>query len=175
MREGILANGGGLVITYSNGSKNFRWKGARKLDGTVAGPLPPPRDSGTRLYDESADGVVQISDAVALAHIQNKRILLQFGANWCVWCHKLHKLFQSDADVSALLKSGYIVVLIDVNGEHNRNLTTKYGAKNLGLPFIVVLDKEGQHLTTKNTADLEEGDHQSPEKVLSFLKRWARE
>ncbi len=50
---------------------------------------------------------------------------------------------------------------------------TKYAADRLGLPSLVMLDSEGKHVTTKNTAELEEGDHHSSEKVLAFLKQWA--
>jgi RNA polymerase sigma factor (sigma-70 family) len=39
MREGTRANGGGVSINYTNGVKTYRWKGARLLDGTTAGPL----------------------------------------------------------------------------------------------------------------------------------------
>jgi hypothetical protein len=43
-----------------------------------------------------------------------------------------------------------------------------------GLPVLVVLDTDGRQLTTKDTGELEEGDHHSPQKVLAFLKAWVR-
>lgn len=42
-----------------------------------------------------------------------------------------------------------------------------------GLPVIAVLDANGKQLTTKNTEELEEGDHHDPEKVKAFLKELA--
>jgi uncharacterized protein YyaL (SSP411 family) len=39
---------------------------------------------------------------LALAGKDGKRVLLQFGANWCPWCHKLHSLFDTDKDIAAL-------------------------------------------------------------------------
>jgi len=129
--------------------------------------LPP-------IYDESADGSKQIADALALAGKDGKRVLLQFGANWCPWCHKLHALFDSDKDIAALLKRDYVVVLIDVNKGHNGQTDAKYGKPTkLGLPVIVVLDADGKQLTTKDSGELEEGKHHSPEKVLAFLKKWS--
>ena len=56
------------------------------------------------IYDESADGAKQIADALVVAKKENKRVLLQFGANWCGWCHKLHKLFESDTAIAVRLK-----------------------------------------------------------------------
>jgi thiol:disulfide interchange protein len=138
-----------------------------------AGAADPPKTSAPKIYDEAADGSKQIADAVAQAKNEDKRVLLQFGANWCGWCHKLHKLFQSDKTVSEKLRTDYVVVLVDVNKGHNESLVTKYEAQHFGLPFIVILDGDGRHLITKKSDDLEEGDHHSPQKVMEFLKEWA--
>ena len=135
-------------------------------DGSAAAKPP--------IYDESADGTKQIADALAVASKDGKRVLLQFGANWCPWCHKLHSLFASDPNIAARLKSDYVVVLIDVNKGRNSEVDAKYGhPTRLGLPVLVVLDASGKQLTTKNSGELEEGDHHSPEKVLAFLKKWS--
>lgn len=139
-----------------------------KLQADDAPKAKPPA-----VYDESADGARQISDALAMAGKQDKRVLLQFGANWCGWCKKLHALFESDKTINELLKTNYVVALIDVNNGHNGDLYKKYAAESSGIPFIVILDSNGNHLITQHTAVLEEGDHHSPEKVLAFLKEWA--
>src|SRR5437773_10585171 len=133
-----------------------------------------PKVARPKIYDESADGSKQISGALVLAKKEGKQVLLQFGANWCGWCHKLHKLFDTDKEIAEKLKSNYVVVMIDVNEGHNKDTDTKYGhATRFGLPVIVILDADGKQLTTKNTGELEEGDHHSPEKVMAFLKEWS--
>jgi len=141
----------------------------------VFGADTPAKTSRPAIYDENADGGKQIADALIVAKKENKRVLLQFGANWCGWCHKLHKLCQSDAEIVAKLKEAYVVVLIDVNKGHNKAVNDKYGNPiQHGLPVLVVLDTDGRQLTTKDTGELEEGDHHSPQKVLAFLKAWVR-
>lgn len=125
------------------------------------------------IYDESLDGTRQIAEALINAKKENKRILLQFGANWCGWCHKLHELFNADKGISDQLKVGYIVLLVDVNKGHNENVDTRYGnPTRFGLPVIVILDSDGKILTTKDSGELEEGDHHSSQKVSAFLKEW---
>jgi thiol:disulfide interchange protein len=127
------------------------------------------------IYDESADGERRISEALKVAKRENKRVLLQFGANWCGWCHKLHKLFEIDPEIAATLKDSYVVVLVDVNKGHNEETDKKYGHPTVhGLPVIVILDSDGKPLVTQDTGKLEEGDHHDPQKVLSFLKQWER-
>jgi thiol:disulfide interchange protein len=136
-------------------------------------PAADAPKSAPPIYDESLDAENQIAQAIEQAKKENKTILLQFGANWCGWCHKLHKLFDTDKAITSKLKSDYIVVMVDVNKGHNNATTTKYKAGQRGIPCIVILDPQGKHLTTKETDELEEGDHHSPEKVLAFLNQWS--
>ncbi len=131
------------------------------------------KTSRPAIYDETADGARQISDAVARAKKENKRVLLQFGANWCGWCYRLHNLFQSDKRINEKLRADYVVALVDINKDHNRDLVIKYNAQASGLPFIVILDGDGKHLKTQNTGELQEGDHHNPEKVMAVLNQWA--
>jgi thiol:disulfide interchange protein len=126
------------------------------------------------IYDEKADGAKQIAEALSVAKKEHKLVLLQFGANWCGWCHKLHRLFASDEKIAAKLKEAYVVVLVDVNKGHNAAIDEKYGKPTKhGLPVIVVLDTDGKPLVTQDTGKLEAGDHHDPAKVLAFLNQWA--
>jgi thiol:disulfide interchange protein len=125
-------------------------------------------------YDEKADGAQQIAEALAAAQPGHKRVLLQFGANWCGWCRKLHGLYHDDPAIAAELKAHYVVVFVDVNGGHNKAIDARYGnPSNLGLPALVVLDATGRQLTTQDSSALEEGNHHSQPKVLAFLQKWA--
>jgi thiol:disulfide interchange protein len=126
------------------------------------------------IYDEAADGSAAVAAALTEAKRDGKRVLLQFGANWCPWCHKLHQLFGSDAAIAAELKRSYIVVMVDVNKGHNKEVDARYGEPTKqGLPVLVVLDADGKQLTTQETGALENGPAHDPAKVLEFLKRWS--
>jgi thiol:disulfide interchange protein len=132
-----------------------------------------PSASGN-IYNESANGAKQISDALIIAKKEHKRVLLDIGANWCIWCRRLHTLFETNNTIATELKSGFVVVMIDMNEEHNKNIDARYGhPRRLGIPVILILDADGKRLTTQNSGPLEEGDHHSPEKVMAFLKEWA--
>ena len=132
-----------------------------------------PKSTRPAIYDESADGSKQVAAALVIAKKENKRVLLQFGANWCGWCHRLHNLFQTDQSIAEKLKNDFVVVLIDVNKSHNADTDLKYGhPMRFGLPVLVVLDADGKQLTTQDSGLLEEGDHHSPVKVMAFLEAW---
>jgi thiol:disulfide interchange protein len=132
------------------------------------------RSSRPAIYDETADGSKQIASALAVAQNEHKRVLLQLGANWCGWCHQLHRIFASDPAIAAKLKSAYMVAEIDVDKKHNKNVDAKYGnPTRFGLPVILILDAGGTVLTTKNTAELEEGSIYDSARVLAFLNEWS--
>jgi thiol:disulfide interchange protein len=133
-----------------------------------------PKKTLADIYDESADGSKQIAEALKTARDENKHVLLQFGANWCPWCHKLHALYSSDRSVAEILKKDYVLVMIDVNQGRNQATDEKYGHPiKLGLPALVVLDADGKQLTTKDSGELEHGAFHSPQKVAAFLNQWA--
>lgn len=133
---------------------------------------------GEDIYDVTADAEVEIAAALATAQSENKRVLLKFGANWCVWCHGLNKTLHDDTSVAAALGADYILVTVDVNTRNGtkRNVPTieKYGNPiQHGLPVLVVLDANGKILTTQETGALEEGSAHDPTKVIAFLKQWS--
>jgi len=133
-----------------------------------------------KIYDTEADGNEQIAAALKTATDEQKRVLLQFGADWCVWCHKLNDCFKENDEIAAALRENYILVPIEVNllGErkHNADVNERYGNPTRhGLPVLVVLDADGNVLKTKDTGELNVDDDYGPKKVLAFLNRWKPE
>jgi hypothetical protein len=59
--------------------------------------------------------------------------------------------------------------------EENKNekVLSRY-PKIEGYPHIFVLEKNGKLLHSQDTGLLESGDHHDHDKVLAFLKKWAR-
>src|SRR5262249_42755379 len=149
-------------------------KAQQVASGKAASEKSGEETERPKIYDPDANASQQIAEALARAGKEHKRVLLQFGVNWCDWCQKLHTMFQSNAAVSEKVKANFVVVNIDVDKNNNAETTKKYGEPTrFGLPAIVVLDADGNQLVTKDSSELEEGDHHSQEKVLAFLQEWA--
>lgn len=124
-------------------------------------------------FDPKRDAAKDISNAITLAKKENKRIMLDVGGEWCGWCHKLDKLFMTDAEIGKELKKGYIVVKVNFSQENeNKEVLSKY-PKIVGYPHLFVLDKTGKLIHSQDTGLLETGDHHDPAKVMTFLKKWA--
>jgi thiol:disulfide interchange protein len=148
------------------------------LTAALAFAEPEYPTQGPDIYDTKADGFQQIDAALQRAGANHKRVLVMFGANWCVWCHRLHGTFANDQAVAAALRENYELVLVDVNTRHgtkrNAAVNERYGNPvKEGLPVLVVLDASGRPLTTQETGALEDGKSaHDPQKVLAFLERW---
>lgn len=148
-------------------------------------PAPPAADK-SKLYDVNADAKQQIAAAVAKAKRLNRRVLIQWGGNWCSWCIKLNDLMISDFSLSGELRNEYVVVHVDAGQPKDKNidLATSYGAdlKANGFPFLTVLDGNGKPVANQETSSLERKDAKGesvlgervghdPAKVLAFLKK----
>ncbi|HEX8373199.1 MAG TPA: thioredoxin family protein [Chthoniobacterales bacterium] len=129
-------------------------------------PLP-------QIYDQKADGTVQISQALARAKQENKHVLIDFGANWCAPCHELHAVIAADPAIREKLAASFVIVMIDSDRGRNEDVIRRYGTPTLrGLPVLAVLDPAGNHIFTQETTALREGEKFAPPKVLAFLNKW---
>src|SRR5580693_9826772 len=67
------------------------------------------------VYDEKANAKELIDAALIAAKRENRRVLIQWGGNWCSWCLLLHERFKLDAGLAKTLLYEYDAVLIDSN------------------------------------------------------------
>jgi thioredoxin 1 len=91
------------------------------------------------IYDESADAAAQVNAALGKAKIENKRVMIVFGANWCGDCKMLDGELKKTA-LKALLDRHFVMVKVDVN-RFNKNLDVvkPYGdIIKKGIPSIVI-------------------------------------
>jgi len=143
-------------------------------------PAAPAAGGATKakqefIYDDKADAAKEIDAAIARAKRNHTRVLVQWGANWCGWCKKLHATCASDKDIAKELRYEYEVVLVNI-GQFDRNmeLATKLGAelKKNGVPFLTVLGDDGKPVANQETGSLEDPKAKAhdPAKVMAFLK-----
>lgn len=127
------------------------------------------------VYDEKADARADLKAALARARKDNKRVLLQWGANWCSWCIKLHDVFKADEEIAKELLYEYEVVFVDI-GQRDKNLdlVQELGATlDQGVPYLTVLDAAGKPMAQQETGELEvQGQpRHDTAKVLAFLTK----
>jgi thioredoxin-related protein len=149
---------------------------AHGQNGVLVSPTGPRAEAlpEEKIFDPARDSAKDIADGMKLAAKQHKRVLLDVGGNWCIWCHKLDGTFKSDQNVARLLNDKYVVVKVNFSPENeNQAVLSKY-PKIPGYPHLFVLDAKGKLLHSEDTSLLESGNHHDPAKVVAFLKQWAR-
>lgn len=124
-------------------------------------------------FDPNRDTAKDIADAILEAKRTSRRILLDVGGDWCIWCHKLDSLFEEHNDTKQFLHDNFVVVKINYSKENKNEAVLEKYPKVEGYPHLFVLDTNGKLLHSQNTGDLESGDHHDRDKVFVFLKAWA--
>jgi thiol-disulfide isomerase/thioredoxin len=144
-------------------------------DAAAPAVAPAPAPAKPALYDEAADGRAQIDAALLRAARENRRVLVQWGGNWCGWCIRLHELCSSDKEIRRKLQYEYDVVHVDIGRwDKHMDLAASYGAdlKGNGVPYLTVLAADGSLLANQETGSLEaagETPGHDAAKVLAFL------
>lgn len=123
-------------------------------------------------FDPTRNAAKDIENAIVKATKENKRILLDVGGEWCIWCHRLDEFILADKEIDSTLHANFIVVKVNYSKENkNEELLAKY-PKIEGYPHFFILEKDGKLLLSKNTGELEAEKSYSREKLLAFLTEW---
>jgi thioredoxin-related protein len=124
-------------------------------------------------YDPKRDADRDIKDAVTEAGRTGKRILLEVGGQWCIWCHYMDDFFEKHAELLALREKNFIMVKINFSEENkNEQVLSRYPPVK-GYPHIFILDRDGKLLHSEDTSVLEEGKSYNLERFMAFLKEWS--
>jgi thiol:disulfide interchange protein len=126
-------------------------------------------------FDPARDAAADIDAAVAEAKRTGRRVLVDVGGEWCIWCKRLDQFFQENGDVADFLHRKYVTVKVNYSKDNrNESVLSRY-PKVAGYPHLFVLDAAGALLHSQNTGELEKGKAHDREKVLAFLRAWAND
>jgi thiol:disulfide interchange protein len=151
--------------------------GAASTTTPTSRPTAPasraPAPSVETLYDKTADARADIDAALALAKTDGKRVMLDFGADWCPDCHVLAAYLDGTAG-RALVEPNFHVVSIDVGyWDHNLDIAGTYGNPiKIGIPAVVVLEPDGSMVGSSADGSLASASGMTEQQVLGYLARW---
>ena len=81
--------------------------------------------------------------ALERAGKEGKLVLVNFYADWCVWCKRLESTTLRDVKVASVLQNKVVPLSLDVEGD-GKELSNEYQVD--GLPTIIVLDAGGREI-----------------------------
>lgn len=126
-------------------------------------------------YDPSRDAARDVREAVAEAARTGKRVLLEVGGEWCVWCHIMDEFFEKNRALLDLREKNYVMVKVNFSEENKNEAVLSRYPEIQGYPHIFVLDRDGKLLHSQDTAGLEEGKGYNLARFTAFLEKWAPE
>ncbi|MGA3326504.1 MAG: thioredoxin family protein [Terriglobia bacterium] len=157
--KSMLALAACLLMAISMSAKN-----AKKST-----PTAPPKTNPT--YDASRDPAKDLQDVIALATKTNKRILLEVGGDWCVFCNIMDQTFDSHPQLRKLRDANFVTLKVNFSKENpNEAFLSKY-PKIADYPHFFVLDSKGAFLYSQPTHKFEHGKTYNVGKIESFLKK----
>lgn len=124
-------------------------------------------------FDEKRDPAKDLLLTIERAQKENKRIILDVGGEWCIWCHRLDIFLLSNEDLKKTLDENFITLKVNYSKENKNEKFLSGYPKIEGYPHIFVLEKDGKLLHSQNTGLLEEKESYSKEKILEFLRKWS--
>lgn len=127
-----------------------------------------------RKYDPTANPFRQLDTAKEQAANEGKRILVDVGGEWCIWCHRLDDLFRANKDLADLVNKYYVVMKVNVSIDNKNEIFMAQFPKVAGYPHLFILGGDGKLVHSQDSGQLEEGKGHSKEKVAEFLKKWVK-
>jgi len=133
-----------LLGCISNGNNSAS---VTKTSPQVTG-TPEPKTPATQEKENSIAWVYDIEEAKGIAQKENKLILIDFNAAWCVWCKRMDESTYKDKDVIKLVNKNFVAVSFNLDIKANQEIyMTNYDKYVHGaLPTVLILDGEGKPL-----------------------------
>ena len=161
-------NGPLLMVFDKNGSLLDARIATRFLDKNVVSSAKVGKFLTRWTLQAPADEVYQ----KGLAELRNSGKLgfVEFGADWCVWCHHMDEFFDQSS-AAAIMHNYYIRIPVDYErNEGAPELAQQLGAPaGDGLPLWAVVDADGKPLANSNSPKGNIGFPGSPEEIAEFI------
>lgn len=105
-----------------------------------------------------------VAAATAQAAKENKNVFILFHASWCIWCHRMDA-YMNDPRCKAFFDKNYVIAHITVmedpkhkadENEGGRQYLFDHGGQNTGIPYWIILGKDGKYLAnSRQTGEAE--------------------
>lgn len=127
------------------------------------------------IYPSPASAEADLKAALTEAAGSHKRLLLDFGGNWCVDCHVLDSFFHDSAN-APLLAAHFVLVHVNIGHmDANVAIAERYQIPlKKGVPALAVLDEHGKLLYSQQGGEFEAMRHMKSASVTEFLTHWGQ-
>jgi len=133
-----------------------------------------PNSALVDIYDPARNPAQDLKWALVYAQRESKRIMLELGGDWCIWCKHMDAFYATHKDILQFRADHYVLVKVNVSEENMNEKFLSQFPVAAGYPHIYILDRDGTFLHSQHTEKLEDGkDSYVPKVFMVFLQKWA--
>jgi thioredoxin 1 len=162
--------------------KSFFHSGKRKVLGAVVlaallstGGVVTAAAQAKHIYPAIEAAPADIKAALAEARRTHRRVIVDFGGDWCGDCQVLDIYFHQSPN-DELLAKNFVKVNVNIGRiDANLDLGEKYGVVlKKGVPALAVLDDHGNVIFAQKTGEFENMRNMQSSDLTAFLNKWKR-
>jgi thiol:disulfide interchange protein len=150
--------------------KTFKMLGLAALLAVSAGTA---NSAGREIYPDPAQAKGDLAAALKTAAASHKRVLIDFGGNWCGDCQVLDMYFHDPSNLP-ILDANFVLVHVNIGHmDANQDIAEKYDVPlQKGVPALAVLSDKGALLYSQKSGEFEAMRRMESSAVTSFLVQW---
>jgi thiol:disulfide interchange protein len=164
----------GLAIAIASVSTAAHAQTAAQIAAAKAANKPAiPFNPTKRIYPEITAAHADVKAALAQARREHKRVILDFGGDWCGDCQVLDIYFHQSPNLE-ILEKNFVEVKVNIGREDaNLDIAHKYGVPVHGVPALAVLRSDGTVLVSQDK-EFSDMRYMQSSSVTDFLNKWKR-
>jgi thioredoxin 1 len=126
-----------------------------------------------QIYPAPEQAAADLTAALKVAVAQHRRVILDFGGDWCTDCRVLDSYFR-DSSNRPILEANFVLVHINVGRiDQNLDIAARYQVPlSKGVPALAILNSRGKLLYSQRTGEFESMRHMESSAVTQFLTQW---
>jgi thioredoxin 1 len=131
------------------------------------------RPAGRDIYPDPVQAKADLVAALKTAAQTHKRVLIDFGGNWCGDCQVLDIYFHNPQNLP-ILESNFVLVHVNIGHmDTNLDIASQYQVPlDKGVPALAVLSDKGKLLYSQRGGEFEAMRRMESSTVTSFLVQW---
>ena len=149
----------------------------RRLTAALILAAPLLACAAEPMYPPIERAKADLEGALRQAAKADKRVIVDFGGNWCTDCRILD-INMKKPENAALLEKHFVMVHVNVGDKgisDNFDVAERYGIPlKKGVPALAVLDSDGRVVYAQKNGEFESMRKMDPKSVNDFLNQWRK-
>lgn len=126
----------------------------------------------SRVYDPERNPFEDGRKALTLAKTTGRRVMIEVGGDWCVFCHIFDRFIKSDEEVAKRFFDTFVLLKVNYSDENeNRKFLSNFKGIN-GYPYIFITENTGKVIYANDMREMTIKGKPNKQRLFSFLEKW---